>query len=557
MSAAEDLQYGLRLSGADPASITGALGAALAALARDPVSSARALGALTLAELAVGLDVARAVVDGDGEPAVQPEASDRRFGDRAWRSNPFLRGVLGSYLTAMRWAHETLESLELPEQTRQKAHFGLGLLLDAAAPTNFAWLNPEVVKEAYDTGGLSLAKGTARFAEDVVRNGGRPQEVDRSAFELGSDLAATPGRVVFRNDLIELLAYEPQSERVYAEPLVYVPPWINKYYLMDMAPGRSWVEFAVQQGFTVLTISWRNPDESMASLTMDDYVHEGLLAAVDRAAELTGSPRVNLVGVCVGGTLTAIALAVLAARGEAERIGWAALLNTLVDFSDPGEIGVFTDEAAIERIEERINRRGYISADELGGPFLLMKANDLVWRYVVSSWMMGKRPPPFDLLAWNADGTRIPAAMHSQYLRGCYLENGLTRPGGLEIGGVPVDMSAVRTPLYVLGSELDHIVPWQSSYRTTGLVGGDVRYRLSSGGHIAGLVNPPGGKKAKFWAGENHPDDDPDAWRASAEEQPGSWWEDWAEWAAARAGEQVDPPALPDGEPAPGTYVRG
>ena len=218
---------------------------------------------------------------------------------------------------------------------------------------------------------------------------------------------------------------------------------------------------------------------------------------------LAGSERVNLVGVCVGGTLTAIALAVLAAHGEAARVGWAALLNTLVDFGDPGEIGVFTDEAAIERIEQRIRSRGYISADELGGPFLLMKANDLVWRYVVSSWMMGKRPPPFDLLAWNADGTRIPAAMHSQYLRGCYLENGLTRPGALTIDGVPIDMSTVRTPLYVLGSELDHIVPWRSSYRTTGLVGGEVTYRLSSGGHIAGLVNPPGGKKATFWAGAN------------------------------------------------------
>jgi polyhydroxyalkanoate synthase subunit PhaC len=388
-----------------------------------------------------------------------------------------------------------------------------------------------------------------------VRNGGRPQEVDRSAFELGRDLAATPGTVVFRNELIELIAYAPQTASVHAEPLVYVPPWINKYYLMDMAPGRSWVEFAVRQGFTVFAVSWRNPDESMAELTMDDYLRDGLLTAVERAGDVAGSERVNLVGVCVGGTLTAIALAVLAARGEAERIGWAALLNTLVDFGDPGEIGVFTDEAAIGRIEERIRRRGYISADELGGPFLLMKANDLVWRYVVSSWMMGKRPPPFDLLAWNADGTRIPAAMHSQYLRGCYLENALTRPGALTIDGVAIDMSAVKTPLYVLGSEGDHIVPWRSSYRTTGLVGGEVTYRLSSGGHIAGLVNPPDGKKAAFWAGV---DDraEPDVWRAAAEERTGSWWEDWAAWAAERSGGEVTPPILPEGDPAPGRYVR-
>jgi polyhydroxyalkanoate synthase len=547
---AEDVPYALRLSGADPAAVTSALSSAGLALARNPVTALQALGELGLAQLGVAADAARAAFDGETEI----EGADRRFADRAWRANPFLRAVAGSYLATSRWAHRTLDSLGLDDQTAKKAHFGLGLLLDAAAPTNYAWLNPEVVKEAYDTGGLSLAKGTVRFAEDVVRNGGRPQEVDRSAFQLGRDLAATPGTVVFRNDVIELIAYAPQTERVHAEPLVYVPPWINKYYLMDMAPGRSWVEFAVRRGFTVFAVSWRNPDESMADLTMDDYLRDGLLAAVEQAGVVAGAERVNLVGVCVGGTLTAIALAVLAVRGEAERIGWAALLNTLVDFGDPGEIGVFTDEAAIARIEERIRRRGYISADELGGPFLLMKANDLVWRYVVSSWMMGKRPPPFDLLAWNADGTRIPAAMHSQYLRGCYLENALTRPGAFTIDGVAVDMSEVRTPLYVLGSEADHIVPWQSSYRTTGLVGGDVTYRLSSGGHIAGLVNPPGGGKARFWAAGEHPED-PDAWRSSAEERPGSWWEDWAEWAAARSGDEVAPPSLPEGDPAPGRYV--
>jgi poly[(R)-3-hydroxyalkanoate] polymerase subunit PhaC len=550
MAAAEDLPYALRLSGADPAAVTSALTSAGLALARRPGTTLQALGELTLAQLGVALDVARAAFDGEAEL----EGADRRFADRAWRANPFLRGVAGSYLATSRWAHHTLDALELDEQTAKKAHFGLGLFLDAAAPTNFAWLNPEVVKEAYDTGGLSLAKGAARFTEDVVRNGGRPQEVDRSAFELGRDLAATPGTVVFRNDLIELIAYAPQTERVYAEPLVYVPPWINKYYLMDMAPGRSWVEFAVRQGFTVFAVSWRNPDESMADLTMDDYLRDGLFSAVEQAGAVTGSERVNLVGVCVGGTLTAIALAVLAARGETERIGWAALLNTLVDFGDPGEIGVFTDEAAIGRIEERIRRRGYISADELGGPFLLMKANDLVWRYVVSSWLMGKRPPSFDLLAWNADGTRIPAAMHSQYLRSCYLDNALTRAGAMTIDGVPLAMSAVQTPLYVLGSEADHIVPWRSSYRTNLLVGGDVTYRLSSGGHIAGLVNPPGGNKAKLWAGEGNRTD-PDAWRAAAEERSGSWWEDWAAWAAERSGEQVAPPTLPDGGPAPGRYV--
>lgn len=556
MAAVEDVDYGLKLAGADPAGLAGSLGAALVAFARRPATAAQSVGELTLAQLAVGLDAVQAAFDGDAEPHVQPDPADRRFGDRAWSANPVLRGVLGSYLTTARWAERTLDSLELPEQTRRKARFGLGLLLDTLAPTNLPWVNPTVVKEAYDTGGLSVVKGSARFLDDLARNGGRPREVDGAAFELGRDLAATPGRVVLRNDLIELLAYEPTTERVHAEPVVYIPPWINKYYLMDMAPGRSWIEYAVGRGFTVFAVSWRNPDESMAELTLDDYLRDGLLAALDRATELTSAERANVVGVCVGGTLTAIALGVLAARGESGRIGWAALLNTLVDFGDPGEISVFTDEAAIARIEQRIKKRGYMAPDELGGPFLLMKANDLVWRYVVSSWLMGKPPEPFDLLAWNADGTRLPAAMHSQYLRGCYLENGLTRAGGLTIDGVPIDLSTVTTPLYVLGSELDHIVPWRSSHRTTALVGGEVQYRLSSGGHIAGLVNPPGGKKGKFWVSDEHPND-ADAWLASAEERQGSWWEDWAAWAAERSGLLVAPPELPEGDQAPGSYVRG
>jgi polyhydroxyalkanoate synthase subunit PhaC len=556
MAAAEDVRYGIDLAGVDPASLTGSLADAAVQLAAQPHRALQAFAELSLAQSAVALDVARHVLGADGEPVAKPDPRDRRFDDRAWKENPFLRGLLESYLVSLRSAHRLLDSLNLPEPRRRKAHFALGLLFDALAPTNVPWLNPAVVKEAIDTGGLSVARGMANFVDDLVRNGGQPRQVDTDAFEVGRNLAATPGRVVFKNELIELIAYEPRAERVFAEPIVYSPPWINKYYLMDLAPGRSFVEYALGRGFTVFAISYRNADESMAGVTLDDYLRNSLLAAVGEASRLTGGQRVNVLGVCVGGTLAFIGVAVLAARGEAERIGWTTLANTLVDFNEPGDIAVFTDEATIERIEQRMSRRGYLAPSEMSGPFTWMKGNDLVWRYVVSNWQMGKPPPAFDILAWNADATRLPAKMHSQYLRTCYLDNLLVRPDAFVIDGTPVDGSRVETPLYVLGSKEDHIVPWRSSYATTQLVSGEVRYTLTSGGHIAGLVNPPASTQARYWVRDDCPPD-PDAWLQAAQEVRGSWWEGWADWASERSGELVEPPMLPEGDPAPGTYVRG
>jgi polyhydroxyalkanoate synthase len=548
MTPAEDVTYGLGLAGVDPGALTGALAEAALSIASKPGLAARSLGELALEEGAVGLDVARALLGADGEPVAKPEPGDRRFADRAWTENPFLRGAAESYLVASRWAERTLQAADLPDERKRKARFVLRLLLDAAAPSNAVWLHPSVLKEAIDTGGLSVVRGFANFVEDVVRNGGLPRQVDAGAFEVGKTLAATPGRVVFRNELIELIAYEPQTETVFAQPLLYSPPWVNKYYVMDLAPGRSFVEYAVRQGFTVFAISYRNPDESMADVRLDDYLRDGLLAAVGEAAAITGSPGVSVFGVCLGGTLTAMAL------GD-ERIRSAALVNTLVDFSDPGEIAVFTDEEAIERIERRTRRRGYLKASEMAASFTWMRGNDLVWSYVVSSWGMGKRPPPFDILAWNADGTRLPAAMHSQFLRTCYLENRLAN-GTLELDGNRVDLAPVTTPLYVVGCERDHIAPWRTAYNTTQLVGGEHRFVLGRGGHIAGMVVPPGSAKASYWTGEELPPD-PEAWLAGTERIDGSWWEDWSAWASARSGERVAPPALPEGEPAPGSYVRG
>jgi polyhydroxyalkanoate synthase len=556
VSSREDLRYGLDLAGLDPGALVQALGEAGLHVARRPDVVARAGIELAREQSGVVLEAARRLLGADGDGTATRERDDRRFKDRAWSENPFLFGLVGSYLAGTRCARRLLEEAELPAVTRRKAEFALDLLLDAAAPSNLPWLNPAVVKEAIDTGGLSLVRGLSNFLTDLVENAGRPRQVDRRPFELGKNLAATPGRVVFRNHLIELLAYEPQTDAVFAEPILYSPPWINKYYVMDLAPGRSFIEYAVRNGFTVLAVSYRNPDEAMAKLTLDDYLRDGLLAALDRAQELTRAPRVNIVSVCLGGTLAMIALAVLAARGQAERVGWATLNNVLVDFSEPGPLGVFTDEQTIERIERRSARRGFLESTELAGTFDWLRGNDLVWNYVVSGWYMGKDPPAFDILAWNADSTRLPAAMHSQYLRACYLENRLVRPNALELDGTPVDLARVETPLYVLSAENDHIAPWRSAYRTTQLVAGQARHVLTSGGHIAGMVNPPGNPKASYRVNGDTPPD-PDEWLRGAETVTGSWWEDWSAWAAERSGERVQPPKLSDGEPAPGTYVRG
>lgn len=365
--AAEEVRYALDLTGLDPASLAGSLAAAAVELGRHPVSTGRALAELALEQSAIGLRTLRRALGGDGD---EPAPVDARFADRAWSDNPFLRGVLEGYLASSTWARSLLDRLDLPPVVQRKARFALGILLDALAPTNVPWLNPTVVKEAVDTGGLSLARGLRTFAEDVIQNKCMPRQVDRSALVVGRDLAATPGRVVLRNELVELLAYEPQTERVHAVPLLLSPSWINKYYMLDLAPGRSFVEFAVGRGHTVFAISYRNPDASMGDLTLDDYLRLGLLASLARAAELTGSPRVGLVGVCVGGTLALVGAAALAARRrEAARIASITLLNSLIDYGDPGEIGVFIDEETLRRIERRISRRGYLEPGELAGPF--------------------------------------------------------------------------------------------------------------------------------------------------------------------------------------------
>ncbi len=471
-----------------------------------------------------------------------------------------------AYLATRQLADDLLDAGQGDAVTDQKARLAVGFALDALAPTNFLLTNPAAVKRALETGGASVVAGARNLLDDIAHNGGRPRQVDTTPFELGRNLAATPGQVVFRNELMELIQYAPQGKRVRAVPLLASPPWINKYYVMDLAPGRSFLEWAIKHQRTVFAISYRNPDATMSGISLEDYLIEGPSAALDVIGDITGSPTVDVVGLCLGGALTAMLAAYLAAGGD-DRIGSLTLLNTLLDYSEPGVLGAFADARTISRLERDMARTGVMSGRQMSATFDVLRANDLIFNYVVSNWLMGQRPPAFDILAWNADSTRLPAAMHSFYLRSLYERNQLAK-GELELAGRLLSLGDVKSDVYIVAAVNDHIVPWASSYRATGLLGGSVRYVLSSGGHIAGIVNPPSAK-AWYVAGENARADAPadypaDAaqWRAGARRHPGSWWEDWTAWSGARAGRLVPPPPMgsdrfPALGEAPGEYVRG
>jgi polyhydroxyalkanoate synthase len=555
--APEDLQYGLDMTGLDPASLGDALKAVMADAMSDPQRMMLWSSQLMLEQQQIGLRFLQRL-SGQSEPPASP-SNDKRFADNAWRENPMLAGILEEYLARTRAAMSLVESARLPETTKRKARFAMQMLNDAFSPSNVPWLNPAVVKEAMNTGGASLLRGMQNFMTDVQENRGMPRQVDASGFKLGSNIAATPGRVVFKNDLIELLAYEPQTAKTHAIPLLFSPPWINRFFILDLAPGRSWIEWAVLHGHQTFAISYRNPDASMRDFLMDDYLRMGLLEALTQIERITGSPKTNIAALCLGGTLTLVMLAYLAAHGQGERINSATLTNTLIDFSEPGDLGVFTDESTISRLEKRMNERGYLDSSEMAGTFDWMRANDLIWSYVVNNWFMGKNPPAFDILAWNGASTRMPAAMHSQYLRTCYLHNLIAQPGKFTICETPIDLGKIETPLYVLGAEADHIAPWRSTYRTINLVGGDdLKYTLTNSGHVAGVVNPTESAKSKHWTKDHAERSQPaDEWREEAHLVKGSWWNDWAAWIEPRAGELQTPPDLPQGDAAPGSYVRG
>jgi polyhydroxyalkanoate synthase len=494
----------------------------------------------------------------DTEPPVPADAKDKRFADPAWADNPGYFALRQYYLAARRLGEEVLAAGRGDPLADLKAQLATGLMFDALAPTNFLATNPAALKRAFETAGSSLLAGARNYVDDLAHNQGRPRQVDTAPFELGRNLAATPGQVVFRNDLMELIQYTPQSPKVRSVPLLASPPWINKYYVMDLAPGRSFIEWAVKHRRTVFAISYRNPDASMSGVTLDDYLIHGPRTALDVIADITGAEKIDIAGLCLGGALTAMLTAYLARTGD-DRIGSITLLNTLLDYSEPGVLGAFADERTIARLEAEMARAGVMEGAQMAGTFDALRANDLIFSYVVSGWLMGQPPPAFDILAWNADSTRLPSAMHSFYLRSLYERNELAK-GELELAGQVLSLADVKSDAYVVAAVNDHIVPWPSSYQATRLLGGSVRYVLSSGGHIAGIVNPPS-PKAWYEAAEDYPDS-AERWRETAARRDGSWWEDWTAWADVRAGRLAAPPPMgseryPALGAAPGGYVRG
>jgi polyhydroxyalkanoate synthase subunit PhaC len=546
------------MASGDPISFMRSLGSAGIGLAKNPVGAAAANARLAIGLAAAVRATLERTVGGETPGPVSPATGDKRFADPAFADNPLYFLLAQQYLLGGQLVTELLDAAGLEDGQDSKARFAAKFILDALAPTNTLPGNPAAIRAAFDTGGKSVVKGARNMLGDLRHNGGWPSQVDKTGFEVGVNMAATAGSVVYRSDLIELIQYEPQVKQVHGVPLLFCPPWINKYYIMDLAPGKSLIEWAVQHGHTCFAISYRNADASMRELGFEDYLRQGTLDAVRVVREITGAAEVNTLSVCLGGTLTAIGLAHNAAIGD-RSIKSATFLNTLTDFSVPGTLGVFTDEATIVGLEKQMAKQGFLDSDKMAHTFDALRANDLVFNYVVNNWLLGKKPPAFDLLVWNKDSTRMPAKMHSQYLRSCYLYNEFAR-GEFEVDGQKVQPGKVDIDTYVLSAVDDHIVPWVSGYKTAQLLGGHNRFVLSTSGHIAGIVNPPG-PKPKHWTNDTIPAD-PQEWKDNATLQDGTWWEDWAKWIAKQGGPKVAAPSQlgskdhPPIEAAPGSYVR-
>jgi polyhydroxyalkanoate synthase len=497
------------------------------------------------------------------EPVVKPAQGDKRFRDPAWQEGAIFDFIKQSYLLSARWTQSLVRSVEgLDEKTAQKVDFYTRQFVDAVSPSNFVLTNPEVLRETFETGGDNLIKGLEHLLDDMERGKGQLliSMTDPKAFKIGVNIATTPGKVVFQNDLLQLIQYLPATETVHTRPLVILPPWINKYYILDLKPENSFIRWAVGQGHTVFVVSWVNPDGRLADKNFEDYLKEGFLDVLDAVERATGESQSDVIGYCLGGTLLAAGLALLAARKQQKRVASATYFVALVDFADVGEVRVFIDEAQLAALDEKMKEQGYLDARDLQTTFNMLRANDLIWSFVVNNYLLGKEPFPFDLLYWNSDSTRMPAAMHSFYLHKMYQENLLARPGGVTLLGTPIDLTTIRTPTYIVSTREDHIAPWKSVYAGTQIYRGPRRFILGASGHIAGVVNPPAANKYGFWTNDALPVD-PEEWLAGAEKHDGSWWQDWAQWVGKHAGAMVPARtpgdgALPVIEDSPGSYVQ-
>jgi polyhydroxyalkanoate synthase len=495
------------------------------------------------------------------EPIAKPDPRDRRFNDPEWSENPFFDFLKQAYLLTGNWAQHLVEKAEgLDPHTRLKAEFYLKQLANAVSPSNFVLTNPELLRETLASNAANLARGMHLLAEDIEAGGGelKIRQSDTSAFELGRDLGMTPGKVIFQNDLMQLIQYTPTTETVLKRPLLIVPPWINKFYILDLTPEKSFIKWCVDQGITVFVISWANPDARLAKKSFADYVREGPLTALEVIEKATGERQSHAIGYCVGGTLLAVTLGYMAATKD-NRVASATFFATQVDFTHAGDLKVFVDEDQIQMLERRMAELGYLEGKSMAKAFNMLRSHELIWPYIVNNYLKGKDPMPFDLLYWNSDATRMPAANHSFYLRNCYLENKLSK-GEMEIDGKKLDLSKVKIPVYNLATREDHIAPAKSVFVGSGVFGGPVRYVLAGSGHIAGVVNPVAKGKYQYWTG-GAAEGEFDDWLAHAKEHAGSWWPDWIEWLRA-LGPETTKAREPGGgkikpiEDAPGSYVR-
>jgi len=494
---------------------------------------------------------------GFGADTSDPGETDKRFANEAWRSDPRFDMVKRNYLAYSRFLQAAVEAAPLDEKAKAKLRYDMGQFIDAMSPANFLVTNPEAMQIAVETGGKSLTDGMRLFFDDLAK--GRISTTDETAYEVGRDLAATPGSVIYENDLIQVIQYAPATALVHERPLLIIPPCINKFYILDLQPENSFVRYAVEQGHTVFLVSWRNITAEFGHLTWDDYLEQGVMQAIDVARAVSGADKINTLGFCVGGTLLASAIAVLQAKGR-DLVASLTLLTTMLDFSDTGEIGALVSDQSVAAREAAIGQGGVMQGKELAFTFSSLRANDLMWQYVVNSYLKGKAPPAFDLLYWNADGTNLPGPMMCWYVRNTYLENNLREPGRTVQCGEPVDLSSIDAPAFLYASREDHIVPWKTAYASSELLAGDTTFVLGASGHIAGVINPAAKNKRNHWV-DGAAGPDAERWLATATSVPGSWWPKWSEWLKRQAGRKVAAPrALGNRkyrrtEPAPGRYV--
>ncbi len=556
-------RQGAEAANPDPANVGAAFMEMTAKLMSDPARLVQAQVGFWQDYMTLWQVTARRMM-GDpaaAEPVIQADAKDKRFKDGAWKENEVFDFIKQSYLLSARFVQDVVGQAEgLDRKTAQKVDFYSRQFIDAMSPSNFLLTNPEVLRKTAATGGENLIRGLNNLLGDLERGRGKLaiKMTDMDAFKLGENIGVSPGKVVFQNDLMQLIQYAPATEQVQRRPLLIIPPWINKFYILDLRPKNSFVRWAVGQGHTVFMVSWVNPDESLAGKGFEDYMAEGVFAALDAIEQATGEREVNAIGYCLGGTLLASTLSWMKRQGDG-RIRSATFLVTMTDFSEAGELGVFVDEEQLVQLEAKMDRDGVLQGADMAQTFNMLRANDLIWSFVVNNYLLGNEPFQFDLLYWNSDATRMPSRMHSYYLRNMYHENKLAR-GEMELAGERIDLGEVDAPAYFISTREDHIAPWRSTYRGTQLLGGPVRFVLAASGHIAGVVNPPDSGKYSHWVNAALPPG-PEEWFAGAHEMAGSWWPDWQRWVIGLADDKVPARAPGQGklaviEDAPGSYVR-